>query len=329
MNWLQEKLLKAVSARLYMTIAGVILLVRPDYFGAEYVEIYARLGAAALITVLVICDTIRPLEERTVVKIEEKRMEAKMAAMHKPPPTTCLLLLPLLFVGCGYRPEAGDRRLEEEKNPFAAPLSILVTPPATQAKATASMEADGYSWLVLSSDFAPVQVEYADDRRSVLFATESKKRYLLAVTALTDGELSSAQTFYPAEPRPVPPPPGPDPDPPDPPTPVFPDGRFKLAKLAYDLAQEHVAVEYRAQGKAIATECTAVSADIASGKITGWNVALQALNVKTAQYKSGAWGVWFDRFIKEIERLYDAGELSTVQDFGVALDEIATGLRAA
>ena len=359
-EFFQEKLLKLSSFRAWITVAGIIVLVAPSYIGLVEVPLLARIAAAGLAAVAIVCDTVRPFEEAAVEAKREKEVKERGEILKEisdgrrhVPPSAALVLGLMLFAGCGQLPYPNEKdtglptESPAESEPTAepaedaqdappsfaiisGPISVVVTPPGTQAKATCSVEGNGYSWLVLSSDFRPVSVEYVDGRRSVMFAVEAKKRYLLAVTALVDGELSSAQTIYPAEPGPTPP--GPDPDPPVPPDPdppappVFPDGRYGLAKKAYDWAQASVAEEDRGQAQSLATVLAAIAADIADGDIDGFAGALTTLKAKFVPFEAG-WGKWRDLEVDEFNRLFDAGTMTTVEDFGVALSEISTGLR--
>lgn len=135
-------------------------------------------------------------------------------------------------------------------------------------------------------------------------------------------------------PSPEPVPPGPNPNPPAPvPTPAFPDGKYKLAKFAFETAIAKVDKATREKAAtALAGSFNGIIADIDSKKLTDPKMIL----TKTAERNQKAlrdigidaklWDEFFTVLQDNIYERYERFEMSTVGDFRTAWGEIAVGL---
>lgn len=138
----------------------------------------------------------------------------------------------------------------------------------------------------------------------------------------------------PPNPNPLPPvpvPPNP-PVPPAPPVPVLPDGRYKLAALAYTEAMK-IAPAARADATKVAAAINAVVA----ANINSTDTSYEAIKAVGAQVNAAiatavggdvdAWGPWCTAVKAAVNNLYghDKG-INTVADFCVANQELAQGV---
>lgn len=131
---------------------------------------------------------------------------------------------------------------------------------------------------------------------------------------------------------PGPTPPGPAPTPP---SPDLPDGKFKLAKAAYDMAYTKAPVLNRAKAAAaLETSFRGVASAIAAGTKSKPEEVLkdtQASN-RTALTNAGVdpdtWKPFFTELQNVTFSLHETGGLNAVDDFKDAWNEIADGLNA-
>lgn len=136
------------------------------------------------------------------------------------------------------------------------------------------------------------------------------------------------------EPNPAPVPPAPNPPTPTPPVPApdtVPDGVFRIAKLAFDLAQLVDSTNRVGQAHALADAADAVTASIAAGTLKKPQEILRAiLAANNAALGSAmlAWTPWGTAIGLKLQELYKAGRLAQTGDWAVCLREIAIGLRA-
>ena len=131
--------------------------------------------------------------------------------------------------------------------------------------------------------------------------------------------------------KPGPPPPKPDPIDPNP---VFPDGRFKLAKFAYDTGMSQVKKEEMREraAKALANSFRSIASAIAAGTIKSDRDVL----IKTKEANNSAlakccgtterWETWSSALQDKLYELYQSKDLQSVQDYSQAWREIAEGL---
>ena len=129
---------------------------------------------------------------------------------------------------------------------------------------------------------------------------------------------------------PAPPPPV---VPPAPPAPVVPDGKFKLARLVYDLGQKVPAGDARARGAAALAQAFADSArrvketdDPAAVLKAATAANRQALT--QAGLSPDDWNGFFTALGQALFDMYDKGTLDRATDFAQAFSEISDGLRA-
>lgn len=136
------------------------------------------------------------------------------------------------------------------------------------------------------------------------------------------------------EPNPTPVPPAPNPPTPTPPVPApdtVPDGVFRIAKLAFDLAQLVDSTNRVGQAHALADAAEAVAASIAAGTLKKPQEILRAIlaaNNAALGTAMLAWTPWGTSIGLKLQELYKAGRLAQTGDWAVCLREIAIGLRA-
>jgi hypothetical protein len=169
------------------------------------------------------------------------------------------------------------------------------------------------SYLYVVKDAKDVSKVLAIGQRSALLTTE------IVVTG---------------EPEPEP---TPNPNPPPTPTPVvLPDGKYKLAKSAYDLVMANVvnsanrakaakalASSFQGQAAAVSAGTVKTSKDLLAQTQASNRTALTNAGVPTAE-----WETFFARLQPVIYDLYNRNQMATLTDFATAWNEIAVGLNA-
>lgn len=126
------------------------------------------------------------------------------------------------------------------------------------------------------------------------------------------------------------------PTPPPAPTPIFPAGKFGLAKQSFEIAQKVVPENVRKAGaKALASSFQSMSAKIAAGavkepeEILKQTFAANNAAIKDAGLDINSWDVYWDDLQTILYDLYkNKKTLKVPADYKAAWDEIATGLDA-
>lgn len=126
------------------------------------------------------------------------------------------------------------------------------------------------------------------------------------------------------------------PNPPIPPGPVdpeFPDGKFKLAKVVYDLANSKVPQANRVKGAhAMATATAGISSAIRAGALREPAEILTKLKdannnaLKNAGVDVSDWDEFGLAFQDKLVELYRANKLKVASDYADVFDEVAIGL---
>ncbi len=198
-------------------------------------------------------------------------------------------------------------------------------------------------WLVADDK---VQCMEGKDGRLALFymnPTPISTKVLLVTFGSVDGQPKAAIATQavsfgvvppgPNPPPPVPPPgPNPPPVPPPPgPAPDLPDGRFKLAALAYSSAML-VPQPARARAVSVAAAFSNISAGIANGSITTVDQAsaqTKAASTKAFDSDLTPWLKFTVPVVAQVNNLRATGQMNTLQDLAVAWNEIALGTKQA
>lgn len=118
--------------------------------------------------------------------------------------------------------------------------------------------------------------------------------------------------------------PGPGPDPGPKPEPLPP-----LAKRSLDLAMALPAAE-RALAGPLATSIEGVASRISAGAIKTVDEAMNAMresNRSALGTHVEAWRPWAEGIKRELDAMYDAGKLKTLEEHATAFRQIAQGLR--
>jgi len=129
-------------------------------------------------------------------------------------------------------------------------------------------------------------------------------------------------------------PPPPPPSPPTPPAPiVFPDGKYKLSKTAYDYVYKHVPSSQDREGlaKKLATNYEGLAASIAAGAVKNGTDALiniGAANRSTLGTNNQVWDAFFIQLQDYMYNFYTNRQLVSADDFRISFLEIAAGLKA-
>jgi hypothetical protein len=184
-------------------------------------------------------------------------------------------------------------------------------------------------------------------------ATSPSKDVVVATKTIKSEELSGevyieGEDYVPPgpSPNPTPPNPGPGPSPPNPnPGPVFPDGKFGLSEIVYNLAMARVsptgrtkapalASSYEEMAKRIATSQTKLAAGVpllsTDLKLDESSIQkeLRSSNANALGSLASEWQNWDEGYKDVIYALYENNTFSTTPDnFKTAFQEIALGLR--
>ena len=145
-------------------------------------------------------------------------------------------------------------------------------------------------------------------------------------------------------PVPVPPTPTPTPTPVPVPVPVFPEGKFGLSKISYDLAKKEVnnqdlvkAPALAASYESVADRISQSSSKKAAGiKLTSEDLSLDVQSIMTAikesngralDGSSAGWSKWDSAYGDIIYRMYKEDKIYSIEDWEVAFRETALGLK--
>ncbi len=230
----------------------------------------------------------------------------------------------------------------------AAPVAVLNGPSAAPAPGIVILDASGSTgdgkpdWIVTDPDDSVQAMQGLDGRLAVFYmGTKPTTAKIVLVVWGTDADAKSKAygkrvIAFGSGPAPVPP--GPTPVPPTPPTPVppvpppapvLPDGRFKLAAVAYT-AGMHVAAPARSKAPQVAAVFGGIASSVAAGTIvdkpTAGLTCKQQLAVAFGT-DAAAWQAAKDAIVNEFNRLETVGQIASVKDLGIAFSEIESGLR--
>jgi hypothetical protein len=127
--------------------------------------------------------------------------------------------------------------------------------------------------------------------------------------------------------------PGPGPTPGPSPGPSLPDGKFGLAKTAYQIAMDSVPSGARAKGAPVlANSFNGIASSVAAGTLNNPRDLLTQTKTanQTALSNAGVSAADWDNFFTVLQRqiypLHAGGKLNSVQDFADAWREISAGL---
>lgn len=201
----------------------------------------------------------------------------------------------------------------------------------------AGSSASGLAWLIFPPETEHRQV---NGNKELLFASGCKPgaSYSIVLIAINLDEQNQATidtethivTVEGAAPPPEPNPPSP-PSPPGPVDPVLPDGQFGMAKLAYQWSQQ-LPSSLKAKQRQLAPNYRAVSSGIAAGGIQSFEAADAELKRRNEPILGGEIETWRVQFAQKIypklDEFWEAGRMTTVNQYGVVLGEIAIGLEA-
>lgn len=222
------------------------------------------------------------------------------------------------------RPIPQEMPIPRIDGPTSAEPGDLVVLSAEQAKG------DAFAWGVIGLDHGRwLEVEQGT---KLIFATGKQGRYtfFLFAGSMIDGQITLRSISHEVTIGTAPPPPGPGPDP-DPDPQPLPDGKYKLAAAARDWASA-VASPARAKAVALSGSFDSVAAMVAAGTLKDMEGAIEQLRIANNAALGSDRPAW-DSFFKSVEtrfnELWDAGQISSVEDLAVAWREVATGLRAA
>lgn len=185
-------------------------------------------------------------------------------------------------------------------------------------------DAASFAWALPGSTKTLLPV---DGGKRCVFATGAQGKYVFVLaTAKGDAVAIAVHELVIGKPEPEPQPT------PVPPTPnPLPDGKFKLAKLAFDNAAKVQTANRAAESKSMAKAFRSIVAAIAAGTMS---TPKQILDGTAAAVESnlGAsrdpWKAWGQLMAAEYQRLYEAKQLPTAADWRTAWEEVALGLEA-
>ena len=263
----------------------------------------------------------------------------------------------LLLVICtfGAFAQAQDKYVVPQQSILGAEIPVVsgemvileISPVKSEVKYLKSID---YRWKVLQ-DGQEKRILVWPDNTKVFFSANGAKGKVYAFLAISymyqgkddAGNLEIAVRMSDIKMVEIkfdgPAPPPPDPNPPIPPTPVpdpiFPPGRYDLAKQAYDAAMSRVDRSIRLKSSStMSSAFTAIQSAIAAGTITKPADVLKQTNqmvnsnLTAAGVSAASWESW-DTVIQQL--LYDlnqSGKMITAKDFGDAWGEIALGLNS-
>jgi hypothetical protein len=295
------------------------------------VKNYAR---AAMVGALVLLSAAWATPTRAPADSVDKPATATAAAPEPPPKSA----------GPAYVVPAQHIVGAENPIPLGELVDLTVSP---VEKSPQYLQSTSYVWKVFEHGKEKRAREYDG---GIFFGAGIKARKLLVECAVTylylvkdgDGKVTDVATrtvilstvVQIGEPGPTPPEPGPNPPaPPLPPTPL-PDGQFKLAQTAFDLANQKItdpAVRPKA-AKVVAQAMRGIASAVAAGTITTPEDVLkqtkqtQQSQLKQAGVDLNAVDAFGAALQDAVYGLYQQKKLNTAADFGAAWNEIATGL---
>jgi hypothetical protein len=130
-------------------------------------------------------------------------------------------------------------------------------------------------------------------------------------------------------------PPGPDPGPNPQPDPIFPPGKYELARHSYNFSKSVLLppAERSKSANALAGSYSSIAAAIAAGTVRDLKEALEKVTqsnraaLTNVGVSAAAWEPFFISLQNFTYELHVKGQLATVQDAAIAFQEIAEGLR--
>lgn len=203
------------------------------------------------------------------------------------------------------------------------------------------------NWKVLDGQVAKAVIDLGD--KGIFFGTGTVSKKVLVIAAITNlyikkddkGNVSdvSTRTVFVTTVVTLGAAPGPDPMPPDPPkpgptpTPSFPDGKFKLSNVAYQLAKNVKSSNLVREAGALATAMDGVSSSVRAGTLKDLSQILrqvQSSNRSALMEVNADLSAWNPMFLALQDVLYNFhknGKINVGSDMADALDEIVIGLR--
>ena len=201
--------------------------------------------------------------------------------------------------------------------------------------------ADHFSWVVTPElpDGRPTILALEGGRKCLVCSVPGV--YTVVLAASNAEGVDQAKWTITVGPQPGPtPPPGPDPPPgpqpgpdpqPTPPEPDLPDGVYKLTRFARDLANSVVSPNRAVEAAALAGGFEGVAAAIAGGTLKTpqqIRLALLAANNAAVGESLKYWLAWGTAIGNRLGEMIESKQLAAPEDWVVALNEIALGLRA-
>ena len=125
--------------------------------------------------------------------------------------------------------------------------------------------------------------------------------------------------------------PAPGPTPGPTPVPVLPDGKYKLAAKAVEWAKSVNSFNRVSEAAALGGAFSGCTAAVAAGTVpdlTGLLNLSRDSNRQALGTAADAWKPWFTSLKAELDVLYSAGTLKTLDDHVTAFSELALGLRS-
>lgn len=263
----------------------------------------------------------------------------------------------LLWVGCGLitvccvsADNSSPFPLAHAADPVSQATAVISAPSVARMGDLVVLDArastaESYSWRLIVSprpapDLPAPTIAPVEEGQRCFFASGTPGTYHFILAVAQDSQVDQVvHEVLIQGPLPNPPLPTPEPDnpaPPDPsPEPDLPPGKYGLAKLARDLAQE-IDPSARTEGaKSLAGSFRSISAAIAAGTLSGAKTILDATRVANREAlsdalgdRSEAWVGWSAQLAERLQELYQSGELASTSDFQTAWEEIAIGLES-
>lgn len=250
-----------------------------------------------------------------------------------------------------------DWIIREDGNPrkqtptFEGGTTVLI--PTRKTKVISYQVVGSYSYDIKK----PLRVTDKDDKTLTdvrVFIGDSKtpSKEVVVATKIASSDKAEGQIEVegsvplPPNPEPTPTPPDPGPTPNPDPSPTFPDGKFGLSKVVYDLAMSRVkpasrtmaaklAESYEEVAKKIATSQTKLAAGVpllpTDLKLdeTSIQKELKTSNATAMGASASDWQDWDEGFKDAIYSMYENNVFSLTPDnFKTAYKEIALGLKA-
>lgn len=186
----------------------------------------------------------------------------------------------------------------------------------------AKSEAQSYAWTVIPET---KNHRVFEQGKILVLSSGSESKFVVVLAVAKDGQVAQAvhAVVFRAGPHPHP---GPAPPPPAPPGPDLPDGRYKLAKWAYDNSAG--LPKAKDIGQCFAATAAKIAAGVLGDPPSVEKDTRDCNRNLLGEPEREQWRGFFAQLKEKLITLDESGELRTLADYQTAWTELAIGLKA-